>query len=184
MKFIPNEIWITFSKFLALLWFLIMILKTLMFDLWIFIHKIKRCFWWKIAKTVKNGCWKILKSSVMRVSRMYFLIDQGGIKNWSTQLETLWWNSSLSRSIENSFRSIECFLRLIKEESRIDQFRQKLYDEILQCLDQLRIPFNRFNVLFDWSNSNQESIEWDNDFVMYFFIFLIDWGKGLTDWRH
>ena len=74
--------------------------------------------------------------------------------------------------IENSFRSIECFLRLIKEESRIDQFRQKLYDEILQCLDQLRIPFNRFNVLFDWSNSNQESIEWDNDFVMYFFIFF------------
>ena len=33
MKFIPNEIRIMFSKFLALLWFLILILKTLMFDL-------------------------------------------------------------------------------------------------------------------------------------------------------
>ena len=33
MKFIPNEIWIMFSRFLALLRFLIMILKTLMFDL-------------------------------------------------------------------------------------------------------------------------------------------------------
>ena len=61
MKFIPNEIRIMFSRFLALLGFLIMILKTLMFDLWIFIHKIKKCFLWKIAKTIKNGCWKILK---------------------------------------------------------------------------------------------------------------------------
>ena len=33
MKFIPNEIRIMFSRFLALLWFLILILKTLMFDL-------------------------------------------------------------------------------------------------------------------------------------------------------
>ena len=33
MKFIPNEIWIMFSRFLALLRFLIMILKTLMFDM-------------------------------------------------------------------------------------------------------------------------------------------------------
>ena len=33
MKFIPNEIRIMFSRFLALLGFLIMILKTLMFDL-------------------------------------------------------------------------------------------------------------------------------------------------------
>ena len=61
MKFIPNEIRIMFSRFLALLGFLIMIFKTLMFDLWIFIHKIKKCFLWKIAKTIKNGCWKILK---------------------------------------------------------------------------------------------------------------------------
>ena len=43
-----------FQGFLALLWFLILILKALMFDPWIFIHKIKRCFWWKIAKTVEN----------------------------------------------------------------------------------------------------------------------------------
>ena len=33
MKFIPNEIRIVFSRFLALLGFLIMILETLMFDL-------------------------------------------------------------------------------------------------------------------------------------------------------
>ena len=54
MKFIPNKIRIMFSKLLVLLWFLILILKTLMFDLWIFIHKIKRCFWWKIAKNCQK----------------------------------------------------------------------------------------------------------------------------------
>ena len=77
MKFIPNEIRIMFSKFLALLWFLILILKTLMFDLWIFIHKIKRCFWWKIAKTVKNGCWKILeKFNYISFDRSNVLFDR------------------------------------------------------------------------------------------------------------
>ena len=45
-----------FQGFLALLGFLIMILKTLMFNMWIFIHRIKRCFWskktMKMSKTV------------------------------------------------------------------------------------------------------------------------------------
>ena len=85
MKFIPNEIRITFSKFLALLWFLILIFKTLIFDLWIFIHKIKRCFWWKIAKIVKNGWWKILKKlSYMSFDRLGIPFDSSNVLfNWS-----------------------------------------------------------------------------------------------------
>ena len=70
------------------------------------------------------------------------------------------------RSIKNSFWSIECSIQLIEEESITDRFRQKLYDEILHCLDQLRILFDWSNVLFDRSNRN-----W---VVMYFFIFF-DW---------
>ena len=125
-----------FSKFLALLWFLILILKALMFDLWIFIHKIKRCFWWKNNEEVKNGYQKILR----KIQFCKFGL------------------------IENSFRSIKCSFRLIEEESRTGRFRLKLYDEILHCLDQLRILFDWSNVLFDWSNRN-----W---VVMYFFIFF------------
>ena len=89
---------------------------------------------------VKNGSWKIQKISVIQVSidreflsidRMYFLIDWRGIENWSSQVEALWWNSSLSQSIENSFRPIECWFRSIEQESRINRTRQNLYDEFL-----------------------------------------------------
>ena len=89
---------------------------------------------------VKNGSWKILKILVIQVSidreflsigRMYFLIDWRGIENWSSQVEALWWNSSLSRSIKNSFRSIECWFWSIEQESRINQTRQNLCDEFL-----------------------------------------------------
>ena len=145
-----------FSRFLALLGFLIMILKTIMFDLWIFIHKIKRCFFMENRKNVKNGYPKILR----KIQFCEF------------------------RSIKNSFWSIECSFQLIEEESITDRFRQKLYDEILHCLDQLRIPFDRLNVIFDQSNRNQESIKWGNDFVMNFFIFSIDREKGSTNRRH
>ena len=147
MKFIPNEIRIMFSKFLALLWFLILILKNLMFDLWIFIHKIKRCFWWKIAKTVKNGCWKILEKF-----------------NYMSCWKCTFWS--------------------IEEESRTNWVRQKLYDEILRCLDRLRIPFNWSNVNFNRSNRNQESFEWGRNFVMNFFLFQSIWVIGSTNQRH
>ena len=62
-----------FQGFLALLGFLIMILKTLMFDLWIFIHKFKRCFWWKIAK----NCQKRLLENSKKFS--YASFDQSRI---------------------------------------------------------------------------------------------------------
>ena len=51
------------------------------------------------------------------------------------------------RSIKNSFWLIECSFQLIEEESITDRFRQKLYDEILHCLDQL------------WNSSLSRSIE-------------------------
>ena len=62
-----------FQGFLALLGFLIMILKTLMFDLWILIHKFKRCFWWKIAK----NCQKWLLENSEKFS--YASFDWSGI---------------------------------------------------------------------------------------------------------
>ena len=89
---------------------------------------------------VKNGSWKILKNSVIRVSidqeflsidRMFFSIDRRGIEDRSIQAETPWWNSSLSQSIENSFQPIECWFQSIEQESGINQTRQNLYDEFL-----------------------------------------------------
>ena len=80
------------------------------------------------------------------------------------------------RLIGNSFRSIECTFRLIEEESRTDRVRQKLYDEILHCLDRSRIPFDRSNVIFNRLNRNQELIERGSGFVMNFFIFF-DWSR-------
>ena len=99
MKFIPNKIRIMFSKLLVLLWFLILILKTLMFDLWIFIHKIKRCFWWKIAKTVKNSWWKILKKF------NYMSFDRSGIP-FSRSNVLFNWSKRNRESIESSRNSM------------------------------------------------------------------------------
>ena len=53
MKFIPNEIRIMFSRFLALLGFLIIILKTLILICESLFIKSKGVFWWKIVKTSK-----------------------------------------------------------------------------------------------------------------------------------
>ena len=139
-----------------------MILKTIMFDLWIFIHKIKRCFFYgKQEKRQKRLPKNSEKNLVLRVSidqeflliaRMFFSIDRKGIENRLIQAETLWWNSSLSQSIENSFRSIECYFRSIKQESRIDQMRQWLCDEFLHFFDRLRKRFDQSKALnFEFS---------------------------------
>ena len=40
--------------------------------------------------------------------------------------------------------------------------------------DRLRIPFNRLNVLFDWSTRNREPIDSSRNSMMKFFIVLID----------
>ena len=41
--------------------------------------------------------------------------------------------------------------------------------------NRLRISFYQSNVLFDWSKRNRESIELGRNFMMKFFIVLIDW---------
>ena len=108
-----------------------MILKTLMFDLWIFFHKSKRCFWWKIAKTSK------------------------------TVTKKLWKNFSFA------------------------------------SFNRSRIPFDRSNVLFDWSKRNLELIDLGRNSMMKFFIvsidreflsidrmlFSIDW-TGIKNWSN
>ena len=105
-----------FSRFLALLGFLIMILKTIMFDLWIFIHKIKRCFLWKTGKTSKT------------VTRKF------------------WENFSFA------------------------------------SFDRSRIPFDRSNVIFNWSKRNREPIDWGRNSMMKFFIVSINWEFLSIDW--
>ena len=161
-----------------------MILKTIMFDLWIFIHKIKRCFFYgKQEKRQKRLPKNSEKNLVLRVSidqeflliaRMFFSIDRKGIENRLIQAETLWWNSSLSQSIENSFRSIECYFRSIKQESRIDRTRQWLCDEFLHfSINWEFLSIDRM-FLFDWSKRNQVPIDLGRNFVMKFFIISID----------
>ena len=93
-----------------------MILKTLMFDLWIFFHKSKRCFWWKIAKTSK------------------------------TVTKKLWKNFSFA------------------------------------SFNRSRIPFDRSNVLFDWSKRNLELIDLGRNSMMKFFIVSINWEFLSIDW--
>ena len=106
-----------FSRFLALLGFLIMILKTIMFDLWIFIHKIKRCFFlWKTGKTSK------------------------------TVTQKFWEKFSFA------------------------------------SFDRSRIPFDRLNVLFNWSKRNRESIDSSRNSMMKFFIVSINWEFLSIDW--
>ena len=65
-----------FQGFLALLGFLIMILKTLMFNLWIFIHRIKRCFWskktMKMSKTITWKFWEKFSFASFDQSRILF----------------------------------------------------------------------------------------------------------------
>ena len=93
-----------------------MILKTIMFDLWIFIHKIKRCFLWKTGKTSKT------------VTRKF----------WE----------------KFSFASF----------------------------DRSRIPFDRSNVIFNWSKRNREPIDSGRNSMMKFFIVSINWEFLSIDW--
>ena len=46
---------------------------------------------------------------------------------------------------------------------------------VFASFDRSIIPFNRSNVLFDWSKRNWESIEPGRNFMMKFFIVSIDW---------
>ena len=62
-----------------------MILKTIIFDLWIFIHKIKRCFLWKTGKTSKTVTRKFWeKFSFASFDRSRIPFDQSNVLfNWS-----------------------------------------------------------------------------------------------------
>ena len=150
-----------FSRFLALLGFLIMILKTIMFDLWIFIHKIKRCFLWKTGKTSKTVTRKFWeKFSFASFDRSRIPFDRSNVLfNWSKRNREpidSGRNSMMKFfivSINWEFLSIdECYFRSIKQESRINQMRQWLCDEFLHFFDRSRKRFDQSKALnFEFS---------------------------------
>ena len=115
------------------------------------------------------------------IASMKSSFDLNLIFLWSRDCVLFKWNvkkgyqKNLKKFQFHESRLIKNFFWLIKQESRIDWFRQKLRDEFLQIFNQSRIPFDRSNVLFDQSNKNWESIESSRDFVMNFFSFSIDW---------
>ena len=126
----------------------------------------------------------ICKSSLIKSKGVF-----DGRKQWRCQKQLLENSEKIQlckfQLIGNSFCSIKCTFRFIEEESRTDQVKQKLHDEILHCLDWLRVPLDRSNVNFDRSNRHRESIEQGRTFVMNFFIFRsiekrFDWLKALN----
>ena len=77
-----------------------------------------------------------------------FSIDWTGIENRSSYPKTLWWISSVFRSIENSFQSIGFAFRSIEQELRVDWVIQKLRNGFIEYFDQSRTTFDRSKELF------------------------------------